>query len=281
MTTSTLHEVDHGAKTRGAGRHDPYRWHAYGVAGLFVLTLPTILAIVAIASPEPPVLRWSAEAAALGVDRDIIVRGESTFLRACALCHGQDAQGVARLGKPLRNSAFVQGHTDSDLFTVITRGRLPTDPENTTGVVMPARAGQGLTDDQVGLVVAFLRAIQEPDQPAASMDAWIASSSGGGSQASELVSGEGGIGKSLFVSSCSSCHGQGGEGMQGLGKPLASSDFVGAKTDEELIAFVKAGRPIWDAENTTGVDMPPKGGNPALTEEQLLDIVQYIRSIHK
>jgi disulfide bond formation protein DsbB len=29
------------------------------------------------------------------------------------------------------------------------------------------------------------------------------------------------------------------------------------------------------------VDMPPKGGNPALTDQQLLDIVAYIRSIQQ
>jgi len=47
-----------------------------------------------------------------------------------------------------------------------------------------------------------------------------------------------------------------------------------------LIGFIKSGRPIWDAANTTGLDMPPKGGNPALSDEDLRKIVAYIRALH-
>lgn len=57
------------------------------------------------------------------------------------------------------------------------------------------------------------------------------------------------------------------------------SEFVSGLSDQELLTFVKMGRPIWDAANTTGIDMPPKGGNPALTDDQLLNIIVYIRSL--
>jgi disulfide bond formation protein DsbB len=36
-----------------------------------------------------------------------------------------------------------------------------------------------------------------------------------------------------------------------------------------------------DPLNTTGIAMPPKGGNPALTDGQIVDIVAYLRSIQK
>jgi mono/diheme cytochrome c family protein len=88
-------------------------------------------------------------------------------------------------------------------------------------------------------------------------------------------------GKELFATSCSACHGPAGEGVQGLGKDMTTSDFVAGLSDAELLAFIKQGRPIGDSLNTTGVDMPPKGGNPALTDEQLTDIVAFMRSIHK
>lgn len=80
---------------------------------------------------------------------------------------------------------------------------------------------------------------------------------------------------------CIACHGPGGAGVEGLGKPFTTSEFVLNSTDEELLAFVKVGRPISDPANTTGVDMPPKGGNPALTDDQILDIIAYIRSVHE
>ena len=62
---------------------------------------------------------------------------------------------------------------------------------------------------------------------------------------------------------------------------MTTSEFIAGLSDEELIAFVKVGRRISDPLSTTGVDMPPKGGNPALTDEQLIDIIAFIRTIHK
>lgn len=87
-------------------------------------------------------------------------------------------------------------------------------------------------------------------------------------------------GKTLFASTCAACHGPAGEGVQGLGKDMTHSEFIAGLSDEELMAFVKEGRRIGDPLNTTGVDMPPKGGNPALSDEQLTDIIAFIRSIH-
>jgi disulfide bond formation protein DsbB len=62
---------------------------------------------------------------------------------------------------------------------------------------------------------------------------------------------------------------------------MQHSEFIAGFSDEALIAFIKQGRPISDPLNTTGVDMPPKGGNPILSDAQLLDIVAFIRSIQQ
>ena len=43
--------------------------------------------------------------------------------------------------------------------------------------------------------------------------------------------------------------------------------------------FLIEGRPATHPDNSRGVDMPPKGGNPALTNENLQQIVVYLRSI--
>lgn len=88
-------------------------------------------------------------------------------------------------------------------------------------------------------------------------------------------------GQQLFVSSCSSCHGPEGKGMPGLGSDLTTSAFVAGLSDSELVAFIKEGRPPDHPDNTTGVAMPPKGGNPSLSDEDLANIVAYIRSIHQ
>lgn len=86
-------------------------------------------------------------------------------------------------------------------------------------------------------------------------------------------------GRAEFLKTCSTCHGKEAEGMPKLGKNLHENAFVRSKSDEEMLQFLKVGRPAFDPLNTRGVDMPPKGGNPALTEEGLKHIVAYVRSI--
>lgn len=88
-------------------------------------------------------------------------------------------------------------------------------------------------------------------------------------------------GKSQFDMVCIACHGAGGVGVEGLGKPFTTSEFLLTVSDQELLDFIKTGRPVGHPDNTTGVDMPPKGGNPALTDEQLTDIIAYIRTLHE
>lgn len=85
------------------------------------------------------------------------------------------------------------------------------------------------------------------------------------------------VGQTLFSQTCSACHGPTGQGIQNLGKDLTVSQFVAGQTDTELIAFIKVGRGSTDPLNTTGIDMPPKGGNPALNDEDLQNIVAYLR----
>ncbi|MBX7233460.1 MAG: cytochrome c [Caldilineales bacterium] len=112
----------------------------------------------------------------------------------------------------------------------------------------------------------------------------IAACGGGGGNASEPVAvakGDATKGQELFGTTCAACHGPKGEGVTGLGKDMTTSTFIAGLADDQLLEFVKKGRDTSDPANTTGVAMPPKGGNPALTDEQLLDIIAYIRTIHK
>lgn len=88
-------------------------------------------------------------------------------------------------------------------------------------------------------------------------------------------------GEEQFNSICIACHGPGGTGIEGLGKPFTTSTFLLTVSDQELLEFIKQGRPSTDPLNTTGVDMPPKGGNPALTDAQILDIIAYVRTLHE
>lgn len=88
-------------------------------------------------------------------------------------------------------------------------------------------------------------------------------------------------GEALFQTTCFACHGVDATGLPGQGKDLTTSAFTRGLSNAEFVEFVKNGRKISDPFNTTGVDMPPFGGNPALTEQDLFDIVAYIRTLEK
>lgn len=87
-------------------------------------------------------------------------------------------------------------------------------------------------------------------------------------------------GKALFMRTCPACHGPDAKGLPGLGKDMTTSEFIKSKSDGELVEFIKQGRAVDDPLNTTGVPMPPKGANPALTDADILAIVKFIRSLN-
>lgn len=86
-------------------------------------------------------------------------------------------------------------------------------------------------------------------------------------------------GQAKFATTCTSCHGQDAKGMQGLGKDLHNNAFIAGMSDEQVVEFLKKGRTASDPLNTTKVDMPPKGGNPALSDKDLADITAYLRTL--
>ena len=49
-------------------------------------------------------------------------------------------------------------------------------------------------------------------------------------------------------------------------------------TEEELANFINIGRPAGDPANMTGVDMPPRGGNPSLTDQDIRDVSAYLKA---
>lgn len=259
---------------------DPYKWTSIGVTFIFALTIPLVLVVIVLAQPEPERSQWHFVASELGVAPYRITAGDLTYHDSCEVCHGPNGDGVHGLGKPLRNSAYVQEHSDEQIFRLIVEGRKTDDPENTTGALMPQRGAQGLSDRSIRNVVLYLRAIQDPSATLASTEPWDIKSREGevGGTSLELTDHPG---YDLYVASCAACHGQGAEGIEGQGLPLVTSGFVRGTSDQELIKFIKRGRPMWDANNTTGLDMPPKGGNPAITQEQLQAIVDYLRALQQ
>ena len=107
-------------------------------------------------------------------------------------------------------------------------------------------------------------------------------SDGGGTEdtgGSSGLTGDVAAGEATFASTCASCHGADARGLEGLGKDLHNNAFVDGLNDDELVAFLEQGRSAGDPANETGIDMPPKGGNPSLTEQDLYDVAAYLRTL--
>jgi mono/diheme cytochrome c family protein len=141
---------------------------------------------------------------------------------------------------------------------------------------------QKLSHTRVARVVYFLLPIMAIALFVVGIE-WVGQSKTEKSPESLTTNGEGDReairrGKSTFQAYCSSCHGMDARGLPHLGKDLIASPFVQGLSDAELHNFIVRGRPVWDLANTTGIDMPSRGGFPRLTDEQIDDIIAYLRS---
>ncbi|MBL9120627.1 MAG: c-type cytochrome [Phycisphaerae bacterium] len=229
------------------------------------------------------------------LDSNAYLKGRTLFTMTCAVCHGAQGHGVAGLGKDITQSEFVASLSDGGLIAFLRRGRDANDPYNTTKVPMPPSGGNPqLTDQDMAHLVSFMRGIQDRRRvpadalqappvsvaqmvaaPSADEKAAALAAAGGDAELAEYIA----SGNKLYHSLCVACHGKGGVGMPNNGKALVDNEFVRSLDDDGLLAFVKQGRSPSDPKNTTGIQMPPKGGNPALSDDDILDIIAYLRTL--
>jgi mono/diheme cytochrome c family protein len=89
-----------------------------------------------------------------------IKHGEDEFLQRCTGCHGRKADGkgpnsldISPKPRNLLNSAFVAGLNDRRLFDSILYG--------VQGTAMPSWIDYGLSNNDVGDIVNFIRGINQ------------------------------------------------------------------------------------------------------------------------
>ncbi len=91
---------------------------------------------------------------------DVVAQGLAAYEGSCLACHAEGGIGVEGLGRPLTDSDFIRGLSDAELVTFIQVGRDSADPENTSGIAMPANGGNpSLTTEDVEAIVAYLRTL--------------------------------------------------------------------------------------------------------------------------
>jgi disulfide bond formation protein DsbB len=86
-------------------------------------------------------------------------------------------------------------------------------------------------------------------------------------------------GQVRYQQACAMCHGVQGQGMPHQGPSLRDSAFVTRSNDADLGGFIKTGRPATDPHSVMKLVMPPRGGNPALTDLDITEIVHHLRTM--
>lgn len=161
------------------------------------------------------------------------VRGETLYRMYCSACHGVDGVGAivrdAEMAKlvdrprqlltpSLRNVDTLGVASDAYMRQIIADGR--------PGTSMPGWAHEGLSNDEIDLLVGFIRR-WEPRESDRSM----VSASRGNVR----------YGAALFRSNCAGCHGAEGQGG-GVGVALRSASFLAIASDEFLADTILRGR---------------------------------------
>jgi mono/diheme cytochrome c family protein len=87
-------------------------------------------------------------------------RGEAIFMERCTGCHGRKADGrgpnsldISPRPRNLRNSAFIQSAPDRRLFESVMYG--------VEGTAMPSWMDYGLSQNDVGDIVNYIRSLNE------------------------------------------------------------------------------------------------------------------------
>lgn len=102
---------------------------------------------------------------------------------------------------------------------------------------------------------------------------------GGSDEGSDGGPGDPATGRAVY-NSCLPCHGLSGEGVEGLGTSLATSQRVRDMSDADLVAYIEMGSAADAPDNVTGMPMPAKGGNMRLKKRDLVDVVAYLRTLN-
>lgn len=81
-------------------------------------------------------------------------------------------------------------------------------------------------------------------------------------------------GEKVYAQTCIACHGANGKGAIPGVSDFTKADGPLAKADDTLFASIR------DGLVTPGkpLSMPPKGGNPSLTDEEIRAVLDYLRS---
>lgn len=236
-------------------------------------------------------------------------RGAVLFESTCAICHGKEGQG-GKPGIPALNDPERLSKLDNNWYRdVIANGRpakgmptwgtvlSPKQLDDLVALISAWRNGQQISPafSVTDLISGAIYALSQNDPDSAEIEIERALNLTSGAAAEVLLNaqaqlnagdqtgaratlkalqsqwplGDANAGAVVYNTQCAPCHGSQGEG--GIGKPLHPSTFIQSQKNEQLIEFIKTGRP--------GTAMA--GFEGRLSETQIADVIAFLRSWQK
>ncbi|HZZ26567.1 MAG TPA: c-type cytochrome, partial [Pirellulales bacterium] len=194
-----------------------------------------------------------------------IKKFDDLYAQRCAGCHG--ANGKLGPGPPLNDDLFLALVTDEQLRSVIADGR--------HGTLMPAweqSRGGPLTTDQITVLVKGIEAwrtvtthVQRvyPSAPPLTAPA--------GKDTGNIA-----VGQKIYAAACADCHGEHGEGTDGMAGPLNDPVFLSLCSDQELRRYIVTGRPDLGMPDFASASGRGEAFSP-LTGEQVNDLMTVLK----
>ncbi len=233
-------------------------------AAILVITL-VLITIASITGDRSPALAGEVGTAMLRQQDDLVAAGAAVYSENCATCHQADGRGIPGTFPPLLGNPNA---TDAEHVETVVRGGL-SGPLDVLGVAYDGTmaAFDGLSDEQIASVVAYVVSLAGRDPDAAPTQAPVVAEPG-----------DIGEGRDLFVGStrleaggaaCASCHVAGDVGNLG-----------GRSLGPDLTAAIErfggeAGLSGWLA-NPASPTMQPIFGPGELTDAEIADIVAFL-----
>jgi cytochrome c5 len=220
--------------------------------------------------------------ATAGEGSETPLTGKEVVQKFCFACHGTGAAGAPKIGdKAAWQPRVMQGYTVLMQHAIYGFKGMPAKGGNPalsdeqireaialmlkdSGLEMPQDGGSGQVpaEDKEPVAAAPTPAPAPAPAPAAAASAPAAEAAPAASGAADLANG-----KAVYTKACFACHGTGAAGAPKLGDKAAWAPRIAqgeATLDQHAIHGFKA--------------MPPKGGNPALSNQDVMDAVAYLVS---
>ena len=275
------------------------RWFGIGAGSLIGLGL---VAYAIVYGVSERILRRTyvvpATTLAIPTDQDSIREGRRlAIIRGCfGGCHGKEAEGhvlfddpmIARIVAP-NLTAAVRQYSDVQIAVMVRNG---IRPDGRTMVVMPAEAFTGMTDADLGHIIAFLRNL--PPAPGLGPSVTVgplgrlglvtgrfhtvAQLVADAASPPEAATPEAEHGRYLARTICAQCH---GTSLRGAANPnFTSPDLrvVGSYSPEAFTRLLRTGVAL--GERTVGeMSVFARNNLSQLTDSEISDLYRYLRAM--